>query len=298
MSTTRIFVVFGIVVAVVTVPLLVLYVWFPSVLGRHIGLATDVIVGTIGAYLVALALDFTLRRRQEKSLEKVASVGLAETSQAVNSMIALFGTIAKASSDGFVPSTIDDLFGSEAAGLLSLHLALDSVAPVSSEIPWNEHITQETALILDKLGSTQDSYQAFLPADVLVAMSRLRNNTLLLAFSQLSRGAERDNRDNIPRPVINFIPPEALTALMDEMLSCIKTIEKASLELGASITPRFPHFRFREDVSPKTGSARYDGEPGVPYIIGALPQPRHFAEDGPNPTDSDDDQRIWIDEGS
>jgi len=244
-----------------------MYVRFPIILGRYISIVENIIAGLIGAYLVALALDFTLRHRQEKATEKVAIVGLTEASRRINRMIALFGSIFKASSDGFIPSTIDEIFDAKAADLLSLHLAIDNRAPVTSAITWQEHITRESRLILNELTGIQDRYQAFLPENVLVALSKLRNNTLLVVFSQLSHGAELDKQENVPRPVINFVPLEKLTFLMNEVLLCVKTIQRESIKLKASTVPQFPSFDFRNDVEPKVGSARFEGKPGVGFII-------------------------------
>lgn len=257
MSTTKIFIIFGVCVAIIVIPLITLYAWFPSVLGRHVGLVENAIVGIIGAFLVAFSLDFTLRRRQEKALEKVAIVGLAELSQTTNRMIALFGCIFKASSDGFIPSTIDQLFDTRAADLLSLHLSIDSRAPEYTNITWQEYITRESHLIQKNLNLIQDRYQAFFPEDVLVALGKLRNNTLLIVFNQLSAGANFDKQERVSRPVINFTPPETLNCLMSEILSCVKTIERVSIKLDASIIPHFPNFTFRDDVSPNIGSARF-----------------------------------------
>ncbi len=131
MSTTKIFIIFGIFVVIITFPLIILYIWFPELLGRYTGLVENIIVGLIGAIVVATALDFTLRRRQEKALEKVARVGLSQASQIINRMMSLFAGMVKASSDGFVPSKIEELFGDKASELISLHLALRENAPTS-----------------------------------------------------------------------------------------------------------------------------------------------------------------------
>ena len=87
MSTSKIFVIFGVFVVIVTFPLIIFYVYFPGMLGKYLGLAENIIVGMVGAFIVALALDFTQRRRQERAVEKVARVGLSETSQAINKML-------------------------------------------------------------------------------------------------------------------------------------------------------------------------------------------------------------------
>ncbi len=271
MSTTKLFIIFGLCAAVFVIPLIILYIWFPFVLGRHVGLVENAIVGIIGAYVVALSLDFTLRRRQEKALEKVAIIGLTDLSQTINRMIALFGSIFKASSDGFIPSTIDQLFDTKAADLLSLHLSIDSRAPVVPETTWQEYITRESNLILEKLNGIQNRYQVFLPENVLVALGKLRNNPLLNVFSQLSMGSALDKKERVSRPVINFTPPETLNYLMGEILLCVKTIERASIKLEASVVPHFPDFTFREDVGPKIGSACFEGKPGVSIIIGPFP---------------------------
>ena len=271
MSTTRIFVIAGIGVAVITIPLIIIYIGFPLILGRYVSLAENAIVGIIGTYAVAFSLDFIIRRRQEKAAEKVAIVGLTELSRTINRMIALFGSIFKASSDGFIPTTIDQLFDTRAADLLSLHLSIDSNAPVVPKATWQNHITHESHLILENLNVIQARYQVFFPENVLVTLGKLCNNPVLLIFSQLSNGTALDKREGVPRPVINFTPLETLHYLMGEILSCVKTIERVSTKLATPIAPHFPDFTFRNDVGPQIGSARFNGEPGVSFIIGTFP---------------------------
>jgi len=268
MSTTKIFVVFGICVSIVIIPLSVLYICFPSILGRYDSIVGNIIVGLFGAYIVALALDFTLRRRQEKSLENIAKVGLTETSQVINQMLSFFASMIKASSNRYKPSNIDDLFSSEAAELISLHLALDYNAPVTSKIRWSDYIAQETCNIVDQLTSIQNRYQSFFPESVFTAIGTLQNNALFSMFKQFKGVIDLDKQRNLKRPVLNIIPQETLNALMNEVLICVKIIQKAAVRLESSTTPKFPSFKFREDVSPKYGEARYNDEPGVGCIIG------------------------------
>lgn len=274
MSTTKIFVIFGICVAVLTIPLIVMYIWFPLVLGRHISLVENIIVGAIGTYVVALALDFTLRRRQEKAVEKVARVALSEASQSINRMMSLFSSMIKASSDGFVPSTIEDLFGAKSIDLISLHLALSSRAPVTSNITWLDYIGREARLLVDGLTDIQDRYQAFLPESVLATIGTLRNNSLFSVFIQLPNVVTSDAQHNIQRPVLN-IQIENLKPLMDEIVISVKTIQQSAVKINAKIVPRLPSPTFRDDVSPKIGEARFDGQPGPGIFIGEQPPSSH-----------------------
>jgi len=267
MSTTKIFIIFGVCVAIVTAPLIITYVWFPIILGRYISIVENIIAGLIGAYLVALALDFTLRHRQEKAAEKVARVGLSEASQTINAMIALFASMVKASSEGFTPSTMEDLFGSKAAELISLHLALGSRAPVTSSITWQEHISRETHSLLDKLTNIQGRYQAFFSERALAAIAALRNNPLLNALQQIAQAAQFDAQMNIQRPVLN-IPLDNLKPFMNDILISIKQVEHYAEELKTDVVPHFPQRTFDDDVSPKFGDARYDGPLGPSFSIG------------------------------
>lgn len=266
-STTRIFVIFGIFVVIVTVPLLFLYVWNPAMLGRFISLVENIIIGLPGAYIVALALDFTIRRRQERAMERVARVGLSEASQAINRMMSLFAGMVKASSDGFIPSTIEDLFGTNATELISFHLGLDKRAPVFPEIPWQDHITREAKFVVDNLTNVQERYQAFLPGHTLAALGTLRNNSLFHVFGSLSNMTKTDALQNIKRPVLN-IPPENLQMLMDNILVSVKTVQQEAKRLKAPIVPSFPSSTFRDDVKPDIGDARFEGQLGPGIFIG------------------------------
>lgn len=237
MSTTKVFIIFGICVLVVIIPLTVLYVWFPSIIGRYNDIIENIIVGLPGAYVVALALDFTLRRRQERALAKVARVGLTETSRTINHILSFFASMIKASSTEFKPSTIDDLFSIKAAELISLHLALDRPAPVTSKINWKDYISSEASYIIDKITSIQNRYQAFFPYYVLTAVGILQDNTLLAFFKNFSHVDRVDTRLKFKRPVLNITPQETLNSLLKEILICIKTIQKAAIKLEASVVP-------------------------------------------------------------
>jgi len=274
MSTTNIFVIFGICVAILTIPLIVIYISFPLILGRYINLVENIIVGTIGTYVVALALDFTLRRRQEKAVEKVARVALSEASQSINGMMSLFASMIKASSDGFVPTTIDDLFGPKSIDLISLHLALSSHAPVTSNITWLDHIGREARLLVDGLTDIQHQYQAFLPESVLATIGTLRNNSLFRVFIQLPNVVTIDAQHNIQRPVLN-IQIENLKPLMDEIVISVKAIQQSAVKINAKIVPTFPSFTFRDDVTPKIGESRFDGQLGPPLFISEQPPSGH-----------------------
>lgn len=267
MSTTKIFVIFGVCVVIVAAPLIIMYVRFPIILGRYSGIVENSIVGLIGAYLVALALDFTLRRRQEKAFEKVARIGLSEASQAINGMMVLFAKMIKASSEGFTPSTMDDLFGSKAAELISLHLALGSCAPVTPSITWQEHISRVTRSLLDQLTNIQGHYQVFFSNRTVVAIAALRNNPLLEVLQRIAQLAQLNSQMNIPHPVLN-IPLDNLKPLMNDILISIKQVEYYAKKLKTDVMPRCPHRLFDNDVSPKFGDARYDGPPGPSISIG------------------------------
>lgn len=270
MSPTKIILIATICIIILISPLLFIYFLHPTILGRYTGLVENIIAGVISGLLITWLLDIILRRRQQISQEKVARIGLTETSQTINRMIALFGTIFKASSDGKIPSTIDELFDAEAANLLSLHLDINSHAPVISDISWQDHITMKSGTILDELISIQDRYQVYFPENVLIALGTLRNNPLLNIFRQLNKGSQLDKQEKISRPVINFVPIEKLVFLMNDILKCIKTVQIESIKYKALKIPKFPSFDFRDNVAPKVGSARFNGNPGVAFIISEI----------------------------
>ncbi|MBU2535539.1 MAG: hypothetical protein KKD83_05160 [Chloroflexi bacterium] len=274
MSTTKIFVIFGICVAILTIPLIVMYIWFPLLLGRHISLVENIIVGTIGTYVVALALDFTLRRRQEKAVIKVARIALSEASQSINRMMSFFAGMIKASSDGFVPTTIEELFSARSMDLIFLHLSLSNNAPVTPKITWLDHISRETRLLKDRLTDIQDRYQAFLPEGVLAAIGILRNNSLFSVFLELPNVVTSDKQHNVQRPVLN-ISIGNFELLMDEIVIPVKTIHQSALNIDAKIVPKFPSSTFRDDVNPKIGESRFDGQPGPRIFIGEQPPCSH-----------------------
>lgn len=267
MSTRKLFFIFGLIVFLICAPLLTIHIVAPHLLGRYIGLVESSIASLVGAFIVALALDYSLRRRQEKAIEMVASVGLSEISMCVNRLIALFGGMVKASSSTFSPSTIKDLYGPEAAELISLHLDLAKPAPVSSKTPWVNYIKEEIERINDSLANINNRYQAYLPEDTIIAIVTLQNNTVLKVISGFSI---YDPELDIKYPVFN-IEPEKLNFYLAEIKTSINIIQQSATRLKSKKIVKFPDFTFKSDVQPFKGSARYDGEAGPMTYIDFLP---------------------------
>lgn len=272
MSTTRIIAVVIFFAAIIVIPLVIIYIWFPLTLGRYIGLVENIIAGVIGGLIITLLIDFTIRRREKNALEKVARVGLSEASHQVNRMMGLFAAMVKASSTGFIPKSMDELFDAEAADLISLHLDLYKPAPVTPQILWPQYMSNETRYVLSKLSEVQNHYQSFFPENVTAEIAELRNNRLLLILQNVSGMVEVDIRENIKCPVLNIIPPDALRQSMKDILNCVKTLQQDANRLKTTTAPHFPHFTFREDVLPKLGDSRYEGLPGPPIVIVSLDQ--------------------------
>ena len=267
MSTKKIFLVFGLIVILICAPLLSIYIVAPHLFGRYIGLVENSIASLVGAFIVALALDYTIRRRQEKAIERVACIGLSEISTCINRLIALFGGMVKASSSTFSPSNIKDLYGTEAAELISLHLDLAKPAPVSSKTPWVNYIKEEIKRVNDSLVNINTYYQAYLPEDTIIAIGTLQNNTVLKVFSSFSI---YDSELDIKYPVFN-IEPEKLNFYLAQIENSINIIQQSATKLKSKKIVKFPDFTFKSDVEPFPGSARYDGEAGPMTYIDFLP---------------------------
>lgn len=260
-SVNKILVIFGIVATAVTVPLIVLYFCLPSILGRFTGLVENSIVGILGGVLITVVLTLILNLSHQKETEKVARVVLSEVSVVVNRLMDLFGQMVKAASDGFMPSTVDDLFGDKAAELISLHLHLDGHAPDTSETVWIDYIALESEQFITALSLLRSRYIAFLSEDMFEALTALKNNDLMNMLAHCRNLHKWDVKSHIRRPVLK-IPLDQLRPLMAEILVSVKTMEKEAVKLNARIVPKFPQFALSADVEPKIGSARYDGEPG------------------------------------
>ena len=271
MSANKILVIFGIVAAVVTVPLIVVYFYFPSMLGRFTGIVENAIVGILGGALVTVVLALTLNHIQRKATEKVTRVVLSEISVVVNGLISLFGSMVKASSDGFMPSTVDDLFGDEAAELISFHLHLDGHAPDTSNMVWIDYIALESETFITALSLLRSRYIAFLSEDLFAALTALKNNDLMNMLAHCRNLHKWDVKSHIRRPVLN-IPLDQLRPRMEKILIGVKTVEKEAVKFNAQMVPQIFQSEFRDDVEPKIGSARYEGEPGPGASIGMLPE--------------------------
>jgi len=277
MSTTKIFIIFGVCVLIIIAPLMILYFGFPETLGRFSGLVENTIAGLIGALLVAILLDFTIRRRQEKANEKVARVGLSEVAVSIDRILILFGNIYKASSDEYLPSSLEELFDDKATNLLSLHLAIKEQDPTIFNTTWQAYLSRESEKILNELTETQSRYQIFLSETCLIVLSKLRANGLLRFFVTQNKTADFDQQKGVYRPVFNFVPTNNVSIFLKEILSCINTIQKETRKLNAPTILQIPSFIFRNDVAPIVGSARFEGTPGVECL---LEEP---VQDQPNP---------------
>jgi hypothetical protein len=266
MSTSKIYTIFGVFVVLITIPLIIFYVWFPQTLGRYTGLVEDAIVGLFGALVVTIALDFTLRRRQEIAMEKVGKVSLAQASQVINRFMNLFAEMVKASSDGFVPSTIEELFGKKSSELICLHLALGQNAPTQPKMPWKKYISREARSTKDGLSSILERYQAFISESVLAAIGTLQNNILLDILANL---------EQLPPPAIPVlnIQLDCLEQIMNEIVSSIKIVEREVKRLNTDPAIKFPNATFRTDINigPKFGDSRFEGQPGPGIYIGTEP---------------------------
>lgn len=256
---------------------MILYFGFPETLGRFSGLVENTIAGLIGALLVAILLDFTIRRRQEKANEKVARVGLSEVAVSIDRILILFGNIYKASSDEYLPSSLEELFDDKATNLLSLHLAIKEQDPTIFNTTWQAYLSRESEKILNELTETQSRYQIFLSETCLIVLSKLRANGLLRFFVTQNKTADFDQQKGVYRPVFNFVPTNNVSIFLKEILSCINTIQKETRKLNAPTILQIPSFIFRNDVAPIVGSARFEGTPGVECL---LEEP---VQDQPNP---------------
>ncbi|GEM_PF-4537872 len=134
MSTTKIFLLVGAIIAVIVIPLLILYLTNPVIFGDHTGVIENIIVDLPAGYMVALVLDYTFRHREEKERDRVARVGLSETSCVLNRLLTTFASMVKAASDSFQPNTMEELFESRSTELVSLHLHLNANAPMLTPI--------------------------------------------------------------------------------------------------------------------------------------------------------------------
>jgi len=265
-STKKIFVLFGVIVCIITVTLLIVYIVFPSIFGRYTGIVENIIVDLPSAYIIAVVLDLTFRLRQEKAVATIAKVGLSEASSIINGILSLFGNMVKASSDGFVPTTIRELFSEESSALISLHLGLDRNAPVTPAVSWQKYLSREARWAFDDLTSIQERYQAFLSGETLAAIVKLRNNPLLHLFTDLPHIMRYSTKRDIQRPVLN-IPLSNLQPLMKDLLTSIEAVQRNARNLNTEIVPAFPSSIFRDNVKPTIGDSRFTGTPGPQVCI-------------------------------
>jgi hypothetical protein len=258
-------------------------------LGLFKDLVGNIIAGIIGGVLITIALDLILRNRQQKSIDKVARIGVSEISVQVNRLMALLASMVKAASDGFVPNNFVSLFGRESAELISLHLGLDKKALVIPSMAWKQYIAIESDIIWAKLRDISVRYQMYLPDDLLIALAVMHNSQLLGIMRQLPSMTQPDTESGIEYPVLN-IPIDILESLLGDIAHCVETVNIQALRLKALKQIDFPSETFRNDMSPKFGDSRYIGKPGPPMLIrSTLPLPEQMEQV---------DNAIWIQEVS
>jgi len=270
MTVKKIYIIFFSIILAAATILIYLDIRYPDLLGRFRNLAENGIAGLIGALIITFLLDFSIAQRQEKATQRMASVGLIETCQVINRLLAFTGTMIKASSNEFIPYDIDALFSNESQELVSLHLGIDKLAPNTSKTSWRYHIQNECKFIHEQLGSIQQRYYLLFSEDVLGAIGELYNNPLLNALMVVNDMDAADKRFRVKRPVLN-IPLDQMSILMTEILRSVKKAERYTNKLNLKIKIQFPSQTFRSDFLPKLGDSRYDGQPGPGYSIGVLP---------------------------
>jgi hypothetical protein len=282
---TKTIIIFGIVVIVITIPLVVFYVQFPDSLGLFKDLVGNIIAGIVGGVLITTALDLIIRNRQQKSIDKVARIGVSEITAQVNRLAALFANMVKAASDGFIPEDFTSLFGIESAKLISLHLGLDSKVHVSPVMTWKEYIAGESDTIWRELRDISNRYQMYLSDNLLSALAEIHNNQLLKIMRRLPNMTQPLKEEGIEYPVLN-IQIDTIKLLLSDIARDVETIRCQALRLKALTQVTFPDEAFRDDVGPKLGDSRYVGKPGPPMLIrSTLPLPEQMEQV---------DNAIWI----
>lgn len=275
MSATFFLAIFVTLLALGTCVLVSVYLFARGWLGNYVSLVENAIVQMAGTVIVVLAVDLVVRLRENAARARVARVGISELAICTNRLVDLFASLIKASSMDWIPQTFEDLFGDTAAELISHRLELARPAPVFPKTTWRDYLARQATLIKDTLDSVQQRYQAFLPEDALERMAVLRGNALLEVLTHLPNVDVLDRMSDIKRPVLN-IRLEDLRTPLSEIYSTVKIVEGNAIKYKSRIKMRFPAYIFsRDDIQPKRGDSRFEGEPGLYMIIGPSPPPTH-----------------------
>lgn len=277
MSTTKIRIIFVGFLLLATVILFVLLITERAGFGRYSSLAENLIAELVGAVLIFGVIELALYVRENNSRTRVAKIGLSELSIRMNRLADLFGQIVKASSNDFSPNTFEQLFGDTTAELVSRRLDLAGPAPTMPHDTWRNYLAQEAEGMTDNLYSIQQLYQAYFSERTLECLADLRNNVLLNVFKALPQSEALDRQMGIQRPVLN-IPLDNLQPFLSRIGRTITTVERDALRHRSQVSVRFPsHIFTRNDISPQRGSARFEGQPGPPFLIGRGPPPERLS---------------------
>lgn len=277
MSTTKVRIVFVGLLLLATIILSILLITERGVFDKYDSLVENFIAELVGAVLIFGVIELVLYIRENNSRTRVAKIGLSELSICMNRLADVFGQIVKASSNDFSPNTFEQLFGDTTAELVSRRLDLAGPAPTMPRDTWRNYLAQEAGCMTDNLYSIQQLYQAYFSERTLECLADLRNNVLLNVFKALPQGEALDRQMGIQRPILN-IPLDNLQPLLSRIGRTIMTVERDALRYRSQVSVRFPsHIFTRNDISPQRGSARFEGQPGPPFLIGAGPPPGHLS---------------------
>lgn len=209
------------------------------------------IIATIFLILSATSTSYTehVRSRAEEAARLQTYLDLDVT---VGKAIGLLNQMVIAGSDGWIPSSHEELFSIRVAYLICDHLNIESNAPVVPHRPWLSWIDQRTKEVHEELTAVIRQQTVLLDPEVLDAIASLRDSFFLAFPGQWRNARSWDAKQGYQRPPLLCY---GLAPLVHESLESLKVASDIVREQTGQ-APRSAPVR-RDDVAPRLGVSHY-----------------------------------------
>ena len=252
---------------------LVGYVLLPLYLESWRAFALNLATEIVGILLVVWLIDAVLRRREEKERRRYRSVALQQLRRPLNRQAQLlFGmykaTVARKPQREI--SKVSDLFDKDYFEQVSrLDASAEGPALYSiggSAVSWAEHIKYEMKGFKEDLGRVVDKYAMYLDLDTIDTAEKIIDSSFIeLSYTSammVSGARNRQYEGPVPYLGVQEIPADSPTStstvspLREYVGAFSKLVEIYDRDAQNGRQVSTTAFEWRDDVSPKIGSAR------------------------------------------
>jgi hypothetical protein len=211
-----------------------------------------------GILVTVLLIDLVIGRHEERENLKLRSLALRQLRTPLQRHLNLLLKIYKASRDKPSGHSITDhktLFADD----FYLQLArfdFSSEAPATPKMQWMDYIAHELSELKEALSGTLEKYAINLDSVAIEAVEAMLNSSFISFLGQVPNIRASDRASGISRKYVFLGAPGMDKMIRDhtENLSKLLNVYHSDIEVGGEV--KISDNVWREDVAPKTGSAR------------------------------------------